>query len=380
MNNKVMQVFFLMGALGVPYTALSASAEQGGEGILDGIWSNPVFLTLLTVAIVLALIIGVLGAIVVHLVKYKLSLKGKGTPMLSVALFGVFLFSGTDVQASSTYAGIHATSFWMLVSVIAVELFLVFWLIMLIYRLFQPEVAAEAATSPEAAKVRPSFFWRLWAKLNDSVEIEKERDVLLDHDYDGIKELDNNLPPWWKYGFYLTIVFAVGYLAWFHVLDGPSSHEELMKSNAKAEAKIAAYMKELGEMVDEDNVVFLSSAEDLADGRRYYETECVNCHGKWGEGGPIAPNLTDEYWLHGGSMREVFTTIKYGVQGKGMIPWKNNFSAKEMAQIASYVISLQGTNPPNAWEPQGVKYVPPTEAEEVDKEGDEADDSDDVPL
>src|SRR5690606_28117333 len=139
----------------------------------------------------------------------------------------------------------------------------------------------------------------------------------------------------------------------YHVAEtAPLSDEEYRISVAKAEAEVEEYLRKKGESVNENTVSFLSDAADLANGKKIFTASCVVCHGGAGEGG-VGPNLTDDYFLHGGDIKSIFKTIKYGVDGKGMASWQSVYSPKEMAQLASYVKSLVGTNPANPKEPQG---------------------------
>ncbi|MBA3902031.1 MAG: c-type cytochrome [Bacteroidetes bacterium] len=201
----------------------------------------------------------------------------------------------------------------------------------------------------------PSFISVLQAKLTDAKPIEQEADILLDHEYDGIHELDNNLPPWWKYGFYATIIFSVIYMVRFHVTGhGDLQEVEYQKEMAMAEVQKAEFMKLAANNVDESSVTYLEDAASLSAGKSIYMQNCAACHGGSGEGG-VGPNLTDEYWMHGGSVNDVFKLIKYGVPQKGMIAWQTQLSPIQIQEVTSFILSIQGTNPPNAKEPQGEK-------------------------
>jgi cytochrome c oxidase cbb3-type subunit 3 len=210
-------------------------------------------------------------------------------------------------------------------------------------------------------KERPATSFRQWwanldARLfTKAIPLEKEADHVLDHDYDGIRELDNALPPWWKYGFYITILVAVIYLLRFHVWHtGPTPEQEYNTEMATAAKQIEEYRKKAGDMVDEKTVT-LADAAGIAEGKKIFQSNCFACHGAKGEGG-VGPNLTDNYWLHGGTINEVFKTIKYGVPEKGMQSWEKTYSPSEIRDLASYVKSLAGTNPPNAKAPQGEPF------------------------
>lgn len=207
--------------------------------------------------------------------------------------------------------------------------------------------------------MKTPFWKRLNQSLNDSVPVDREKEVMTDHEYDGIKELDNNLPPWWLYGFYLTIVFSVVYMLHYHVLGtGPSSAQEYEAELVAAEEAKAAYLAEMGEVIDENTVVRISDIERLAKAEVAFIEKCAPCHTPSG-GGSVGPNLTDEYWVHGGSVNDIFRTIKYGVPEKGMIPWQGILTPEEMQAIASWIMDLQGTNPEGGLPPQGELYVPP---------------------
>ncbi|WP_205573277.1 cbb3-type cytochrome c oxidase N-terminal domain-containing protein [Flavisolibacter nicotianae] len=205
---------------------------------------------------------------------------------------------------------------------------------------------------------KPATSFRQWwsnldARLfTKAIPLEKEADHLLDHDYDGIRELDNSLPPWWKYGFYVTIGVAIFYLFRFHVWNtGPTPEQEYQKEMAVAAKQIEEYRKKAGDIVDEKTVT-MADAKGIAEGQKIFQSNCFACHGAKGEGG-VGPNLTDSYWLHGGTINDVFKTIKYGVPDKGMQAWEKTYSPSQIKALASYIKSLAGTNPPNAKAPQG---------------------------
>lgn len=204
-------------------------------------------------------------------------------------------------------------------------------------------------------------FQKFWDKLTDAVPIQNEEDVMTDHEYDGIKELDNKLPPWWVWLFNLSIVFAVVYFAYYEVFwpyDLPVSIEEYSEEMVAAEEEIAAYKAEFGSGVDENTAVVITDEGRIALGKEIYDANCVSCHMADGGGG-IGPNFTDQYWIHGGDMKGVFTTIKYGVITKGMIPWKDQLKPEEIEDVASYIlIAFPGTTPANPKEPQGELYTP----------------------
>jgi cytochrome c oxidase cbb3-type subunit 3 len=218
--------------------------------------------------------------------------------------------------------------------------------------LLKKEIVEKAVVSG-LPKVEVSFL----EKMNASVAIEDEKDILLDHNYDGIQELDNNLPPWWKYGFYVTIVFAFVYLINYHVLkSGDLQTAEYNKSMEAAHEAKEAYQKKSANSVTENNVKMITDQHELLEASAIFKENCVVCHGKLGEGG-VGPNLTDEYWLHGGSIKDIFTTIKYGWPDKGMKSWQADLTPLKINELASYLKTLVGTNPPNGKAPQGDLYT-----------------------
>ncbi|WP_339658473.1 cbb3-type cytochrome c oxidase N-terminal domain-containing protein [uncultured Polaribacter sp.] len=191
----------------------------------------------------------------------------------------------------------------------------------------------------------------------NSKDIDNEEEIILDHNYDGIQELDNTLPPWWVYMFYASIIFAVVYLVRFHVLDGDNQIVEYDKAVAEAKASLEKYKSTATDLITADNIELLTDEKDLARGKAVFNLNCASCHVSDG-GGAIGPNLTDEYWILGGGIKNVFTTLLNGGRdGKGMISWKNTLKPADMAKVASYVISLQGTTPASPKAPQGDKWV-----------------------
>ncbi|MBC3759391.1 c-type cytochrome [Hyunsoonleella sp. SJ7] len=196
-----------------------------------------------------------------------------------------------------------------------------------------------------------------YIKLLGQKPLEEEGEIILDHNYDGIKELDNNLPPWWVYGFYATIIFAGIYLVRYHIFDGDTQLDELETELAEARVAIEEYKKTAKDLVDINTVTMLTEASDLKAGQAIFETNCVACH-KADGGGGIGPNLTDQHWILGGGIKNVFRTISEGGRdGKGMIAWKQSLKPSEMAQVASYVLTFQGTTPAEPKAPEGDIWV-----------------------
>ncbi len=207
-------------------------------------------------------------------------------------------------------------------------------------------------------EAEPAWWHKFYKRATNVVPLDQEETILFDHEYDGIRELDNSLPPWWVAMFYITIGFAVVYMGYYHVWGyGLSSGEEYAYEVEQAEKAIKAALARQPDMVDETNVTVVTDDLDLGVGKSIYELNCSVCHGKAGEG-LVGPNFADEYWLHGGDIKDLFRVIKYGVPEKGMISWKAQLRPPEIQKVASYILTFQGTNPPNAKAPQGDLYAP----------------------
>lgn len=206
--------------------------------------------------------------------------------------------------------------------------------------------------------VEPKRSWL--QRLTDAVPVENQQEIVFDHAFDGIQELDNKLPPWWVGMFYITIVIGVVYFVYDIILDGDgSSAVRYEQEMAAAEAAKTARLIALGGAIDENSVILTTDETAIAEGQEIFISKCAACHGAEGGSMPggVGPNLTDDYWLHGGGVKNVFKTIKYGVPSKGMISWENQITPLDIQKVASFIVSLKGTNPPNAKEPQGELYV-----------------------
>ncbi len=219
---------------------------------------------------------------------------------------------------------------------------------------------AEAKTKFLANKERKfEFKWlkNLYKKSLGTKPIEEEHEIILDHNYDGIKELDNNLPPWWVYSFYATIIFAVVYMLKYEVFDGDNQIDELETEYTEAKIAIEEYKKTAKDLVDFNTVVLLTETSDLNAGKTIYELNCVACHMADGGGG-IGPNLADKNWILGGGIKNVFKVVSEGGRdGKGMIAWRQQLKPVEMAQVSSYILQFQGTTPAEPKAPEGDIWV-----------------------
>jgi cytochrome c oxidase cbb3-type subunit 3 len=281
----------------------------------------------------------------------------KLNPKALIAL--LVLPASAFASSADLYSGLIKDPYFWLFLMVAVLLLLAYYSVKrafdTIAKKMRPELSTEEAEEAELADEPQGAFAKWYQNFAGLKPMSKEKDMLLDHEYDGIRELDNSLPPWWLYGFYVTILIAVGYLLHYHVLGtGKLQIEEYKAEIANAEASVAAYFEKLGGMVDETNVTVVEDDARLANGRKIYEINCVACHAADGGGG-VGPNLADEYWIHGGTINDVFRIIKYGAADKGMIAWKDLLGPADMQDVASYILTFQGTEPANPKAPQGEK-------------------------
>lgn len=225
------------------------------------------------------------------------------------------------------------------------------------YQILSEEEKTKVNQAENSSFKEKQWYKNLVAKLTNNHDKASQEQLLLDHDYDGIKELDNNLPPWWVYLFYLCIVFGVVYMLRYEVFGADNQEMELKKEVAQAKIEIAEYMKTAPDLMDEKSVTLLTDPADLAIGKEIFTTNCAACHRVDG-GGQIGPNLTDDRWILGGGIKNIFhTLVNGGRDGKGMISWKGTLKPKEMQKVASYILSLQGSNPPDAKAAEGEVWV-----------------------
>ena len=349
-------------------TAVPAMAQGPKESSMN----NPLALTLVIIIATLALIIGMLayvvyGAAEVELKKQQQQKKDKAAALTVLALFISTVVAAQGAPAPApvpdTIGGLSPSVFYILLVTVLVEVAAIFFLLFQLRFLLDinkkrmqetvPETAGEGAVEYKPAK--PQLNW--WDKFNKFRPAEQEADIDLGHNYDGIRELDNRLPPWWLYGFYVTIIFSVVYLYRSQVSHAaPSPTEEYKAAVVKADAELEERLKNQKNKVDENTVVLLTDKAELEKGKAIFTSICVTCHGKNAEGN-AGPNLTDDYWIHGGSINDIFKTVKYGYPEKSMPTWKEQLTPIQIAQVASYVKSLRGTNPPGAQPPKGELYV-----------------------
>jgi cytochrome c oxidase cbb3-type subunit 3 len=366
LRNKIGYFISLLFLTLLPFSA-SAKGETAYKDSLS-LFSNPMFLVLLSIIILLLILIvmfaDVVKAAAENRGEQEKKKRGPGAGIKAVLVLAATLASADSLMAQgvvqtgaggNSYWGLDAFTFYLMITIIAFEMFIIWALRKISMELLGAEERKQRLAEQKAKAVvkQPSII----EKLNASVAVEKEADIMLDHNYDGIRELDNNLPPWWKYGFYITIVWAVIYMIHFHVSNtGKLQLAEYEDQLAIAKAQVDEYRKKAANLVDENNATLLTDQASLAAGQSVFMDNCAACHGRAGEGG-VGPNLTDDYWLHSGSIGAIFKTIKYGYPEKGMKAWQQDLGAKQIHEVSSFIMSLRGTNPANAKEKQGELYI-----------------------
>ena len=360
-NTALTLVFMFITASLAAQTTAPAATQQVPSGY------NQLAILLMVLIVVLAFVIWGMGQVLTALGKQLVDKNKNTTKILSLILLAGFSLLSQDsmaqnaattvvVQQLPNYGGLTASAYYMFLTVMGLELIVILFLAFSIRRMYT-ELLPEKI-KPES---KDSKLTEWWSKLDQklftkAVSVEKEADILLDHDYDGIKELDNSLPPWWKYGFYITIGIAFIYLLNFHVLGiGLNPTQEYNAEMEKAKIEKEIYETNNKDRIDE-NKVPMADANGIKAGQRLFEANCAACHLKDG-GGSVGPNLTDDYWLHKGSLNDIYTTIKLGYPDKGMQAWSGQFSPKEISFLAGFIKSLKGTKPVVAKEQQGEFYI-----------------------
>lgn len=271
----------------------------------------------------------------------------------NVTLFSAFMFfSGftgkvfaqtNEVKDTSLDNYAKAVAWLFLLAV------LIMFVLIIVYGNDKYKYSGVRKKSPALAKLGSMF--------SNAVPIEQEKDIMFQHDFDGITELDNKVPPWFSILFYGTIVFAVIYMLVFHVFNiSPLMIDEYTEELRAADIQKQELIKS-GAFINEETVTLMTEPAVLQNGKTIFSSNCVPCHGTGGEG-TVGPNLTDDYWINGGGIKNIFKTVKYGVPAKGMISWQTLLNPKQMQEVSSYVVSLHGTNPPSGKPPEGNLYVP----------------------
>ena len=280
-------------------------------------------------------------------------------PLLFAIFFGLveYFVSSGDKPAFLEYPSVMILLGLFLFVLIAVEIVSAS-VNKVLNALMTPEEREEKERLEDLPLSKTPGYKKLMQFLTRTKPQEDEALIVLDHEYDGIKELDNDLPPWWVYLFYATIIFGVIYLAKYQIFGADNQVQELDKEMAAAKIQIEEYKKTAPDLLTADQVTLLTDKADLAAGKKIFDTNCVACHRADGGGG-IGPNLTDQYWILGGDIKDVFNTIMEGGRdGKGMVAWKAQIKPSDIQKVASYIMSLQGTNPADAKGPEGDLFTP----------------------
>lgn len=353
MKKQIISTIFLS----LTTAPLWAKAELGDDNSLAGFFQNPMLLVLSFIAVVLLFVIWALAKVALMVIKKRMeeekNTSNKTKIVSTIAL--LFLALQTSAQDDATAATDAVSSYvlsqeamWVGIGVILAQVLIIGYLFNIIRKFTRTEMATAAKESK----------WAAWMqKMQKSTPIENEGDIDLGHNYDGIRELDNPTPPWWRIAFAATILFAPIYLYRYHVAhSAPLQIEELAIEIEEGERRKKEYLATAANAIDENNIAGMEGIE-VAAGANIYAKNCVACHGQNGEGNAVGPNLTDTYWLHNGGIEDIFKSVKYGWPEKGMKSWQAEMSSLEMAQVTFYVASLQGTNPPGAKEPQGQPWV-----------------------
>ncbi len=335
-----------------------AVAQNAVVSLTPNILASPLFWVFAFAILGLLLVIIAIGGVLVGLVNNKIAKQFKNTLPIIFFFFILGIGSSQAQTVSSTVApnpitqiagALDPTTIMILMLVVAIELFVILYLFAILQKML---IALGYKTKAESKWTYAAIMKR----MTKAIPLDREAEVATDHNYDGIIELDNSLPPWWVYMFYGTIIFAITYMIYFNFFDGPTQKMEYDTEVAQALVNKNEFLKKAAASVDETSVVSLTDAAALAKGKSSFITKCATCHGQHGEG-LVGPNLTDAYWIHGGGIKDIFKTIKYGWPEKGMISWESQIMPMEMQQIASYIITLKGTNPANPKAPQGTIYV-----------------------
>ena len=316
------------------------------EGNLD------LFYALVVLTIFLLISIIVMSGTVVRLIKsdfFKDRLKKTGKTMNTLLIIALFVGLGTTSSYALEFNGpgeAVESQPWLLIETMDLYVLLLIDLILLgvlfyVRRMFKLFLAMTKEEKVKEVAEEEDVLKKVNQILTDVVPIEEEHTILMDHEYDGIRELDNNLPPWWVWGFYFTIAFAVVYLFHYHILGtGDLQLAEYNKEVAIGNAEAEAYRKKMAMNVDETNATLMTEASDIKAGKALFGQHCVLCHNPDGEGiEGSGPNLTDKYWIYGNDIKDVFATIKNGRPG-GMPEHGTKLNPIQIQQVASFVLQL----------------------------------------
>ncbi|MBD3637335.1 MAG: c-type cytochrome [Crocinitomicaceae bacterium] len=342
--------------------SFSGMAQQDATEVVEasrpmyerfGMTSTELFLVMLSFTLVLVFVLVGLAFSAKQVIASKMTDKLKnGNPKAILLLLGLMTsgisFAGGEYEQISMEIPFPDESFWLFVTIDVLLILVILYFVKLI----------KSFTYDIVPPTKRKWMKRFQKTMVDAQPIEDEDAILLDHDYDGIRELDNNLPPWWKWGFYITIVWSVAYLAYYMLPGGGMSQkEEFLHAMEEGKLQVAEYKASHPELVTAESAVFLNDPSTISKGASIYDKNCKTCHKEQGAGG-AGPNLTDNYWIYGEpTMKTIFTTIYDGGKN-GMKSWKNELNGLEIQAVASYILQLDPILPPNGQEGKGDYYPP----------------------
>jgi cytochrome c oxidase cbb3-type subunit 3 len=367
---KGLALMAMAGLFAQSAVAQEAAAAPGTPEKLS-VWTSGGGILMVGTIVMLAAVIFVLGKILKTLINedtietYKAKKAGKGLSAVIILTMLSFSAQAQDAAVAaapngpSTVFGMESVVFWAMAGVLVFEFIVLMVLCYVLYAFLIRKGLVKPATASSLPK------WLQWDNLvGNDTPMEKEADLMFDdHDFDGIQELDNGMPPMLKYIFVATILFAIYYWVDYHVLySSPLQLAEYEMQLKEGELQKAEYLKKAGASVDENTVTLLTDASMIDAGAKIYATNCVACHGDKGQGG-VGPNLTDKFWLHGGDIKSVFKTIKYGIPDKGMRAWQSEIKPADMQAVSSFIMkNLANTNVAGGKAPQGDEFVPEANA------------------
>lgn len=326
-------------------SALSAEVKPDYNYNLT-IFNWMLFLTFILVVVIIVLSGSIITLVKSDYFKTKVAEKNKlntilililttGSMLLSNNTFALDFMQAGEAEKGTPWLLVESMDLYGLLTIDIVLMIVVLYL----RNLFNQMIAMTKTEKEVAVEEKSVAFKKINTILTDAVPIEEEHTILLEHEYDGIQELDNNLPPWWVWGFFATIVFAFIYLINYHVLGvSDLQDEQYKKEMVTAKKEIDAYLSEMAMNVDESNATIMTDKGDLSQGKSLFETNCASCHKSTGEG-DVGPNLTDDHWIYGYDIKEVFATIKKG-RPNGMPEHASKLNPIQIQQVSSYVLSL----------------------------------------
>ncbi len=353
---------------------VDVAAPPSAEGAVTNVVTVPnykqnltLFYWLILVIVVLIIGIVIMSSSITSLVKsdyFKKKIEENSskksstnnTLIVLIGFLGLMATNNTSLALTFSYPGEGAKdATWILVEDIDLYFMLFINIILLFVLLYLRRMFRDfmIMVRPEAVKLKKEKrIKKINVILTDAVAIEEEHTILMQHEYDGIRELDNNLPPWWVWGFYATIIFAVIYIFNFHILRTSDLQIQAYdKEIAQSKIDVDAYLSKMAMNVDETNATLLTDAGAISSGKALFDANCVVCHNPKGEGN-IGPNLTDDAWIYGPDVKDLFKTLKYGTPN-GMPEHASKLNPIQIQQVASFVLSLPMTP---GKEPQGKIY------------------------